>query len=30
MRFLTLYRYHRFIGMTMFDAARLAYQLRAR
>jgi hypothetical protein len=30
MPFLTLYRYYRFIGMSMFDAARYALQLRAR
>lgn len=30
MRFLTLYRYYRFLNMSMFDAARLAYQLRRR
>lgn len=30
MRFLTLYRYHRFLGLSVFAAARLAYQLRAR
>lgn len=30
MSFLTLYRYYRFIGMSMLDAARLAYRLRAK
>lgn len=30
MRFLTLYRYYRFLGMSMLDAARHAYQLRSR
>jgi hypothetical protein len=30
MRFLTLYRYYRFIGMSVIDAARHAYHLRAR
>ncbi len=30
MRFLTLYRYYRFIGMNIFDAAYYAYKARAR
>jgi hypothetical protein len=30
MPFLNLYRYYRFLGMSMFDAARFAYQLRRR
>ena len=30
MPFLTLYRYYRFIGMTIFDAAYYAFKLRAR
>jgi hypothetical protein len=30
MSFLTLYRYYRFIGMSVFDAARCAYQMRSR
>lgn len=30
MRFFALYRYYRFLNMSVFDAARLAYQLRAR
>jgi hypothetical protein len=30
MRFLTLYRYYRFIGMTIFEAAWFAFKLRAR
>jgi hypothetical protein len=30
MPFLTLYRYYRFIGMTVLEAAYHAYKLRAR
>lgn len=30
MRFLALYRYYRFLNMSMFAAARFAYQLRAK
>lgn len=30
MRFLALYRYYRFIGMSMLDSVRFAYQLRAK
>ena len=30
MPFLTLYRYYRFIGMSVADAAYYAYKLRAR
>lgn len=30
MRFLALYRYYRFLNMSVFDAALLAYQLRVK
>lgn len=30
MRFMPLYRYYRFIGMSWWDAVRIAYQLRRR
>lgn len=30
MRFLSLYRYYRFIGMSVVDSIRFAYQLRAK
>lgn len=30
MRFFALYRYYRFIGMSVLDAVRYAFQLRAR
>ena len=30
MRFLSLYRHYRFIGMSVVDSIRFAYQLRAK